>query len=279
METHMTYTFPPLTLANWQPTRDTLHYYTKVIGAVRKEFTPEQKHWWMGSLYVTPVGLTTGPVPIGSRSVQLTLNFRAHRLQLINSAGTTRSVRLMGQSEGSFATYVTDALEELGVPMVFRGAVFEGDGMMSYDLDSAETYLTALVQIDNLFKKFRASFRKESSPVHLFPHHFDLAVTWFSGRLVPDTDPTDPDYSDEQMTFGFVTGDRGIEDAYFYATAYPTPNELTDQPLPAVADWHTAGWTGAVLPYQALVEDEHPDLLLLNFLHTAHQAGERFMSG
>ena len=34
-----------------------------------------------------------------------------------------------------------------------------------------------------------------------------------------------------------------------------------------------------MLPYQALVEDEHPDLLLLNFLHTAHQAGERFMSG
>ena len=146
-------------------------------------------------------------------------------------------------------------------------------------MDAAKAYLKALVQVDNLFKKFRASFREESSPVHLFPHHFDLAVTWFSGRLIPGKGPSDPESADEQMTFGFVTGDRGIEDAYFYATAYPTPNDLTDQSLPAVADWHTEGWTGAVLPYQALVDDEHPDLLLFNFLHTAHQAGKHFMTG
>ena len=222
----MTYTFPSLTLANWQPTRDTMHYFTKVIGAVRKEFTPEQKHWWMGSLYVTPVGLTTGPVPIDNRSVQLTLNFRAHRLQLINSNGTTRSVRLMGQSEGSFATYVTDALEELGVPMVFRGAIFEGDGMMHTIWIRPKRTSPPSSKSTICSRNSAPAFRKESSPVHLFPHHFDLAVTWFSGRLIPGKDPSDPESADEQMTFGFVTGDRGVEDAYFYATAYPTPNEL-----------------------------------------------------
>jgi hypothetical protein len=36
-------------------------------------------------------------------------------------------------------------------------------------------------------------------------------------------------------------------------------------------------WTGAILPYAVLTQVDNPDDVLLNFLHTAHKAGSRFM--
>ena len=50
-----------------------------------------------------------------------------------------------------------------------------------------------------------------------------IAMLLCSGRKIPDTDHSDPDVSDEQLNFGFVPGDDGIREAYFYATAYPDP--------------------------------------------------------
>ncbi len=76
--------------------------------------------------------------------------------------------------------------------------------------------------------------------------------------LIPDQDPDNEEYADEQMNFGFSTGDEGTPDAYFYVTAYPTPDEFAAQPLPAAARWQTEGYTGAILPYQALIESNPP---------------------
>jgi hypothetical protein len=102
-------------------------------------------------------------------------------------------------------------------------------------------------------------------------------MLWFSGRLIPGVDPADEENADEQMNFGFTPGDGGIPEPYFYVTAYPRPDGLLDTPLPADAVWHTAGFTGAVMPYQALVGAEQPDQKLLTFLRTVQQAGAKLM--
>jgi hypothetical protein len=113
--------------------------------------------------------------------------------------------------------------------------------------------------------------------VQLWPHHLDLALLWFSGRLAPGQDPANEEYADEQMNFGFSRGDDGIPESYFYATAYPTPASLTDITLPGDAYWHTEGFTGAILPYQALVEADAPAEALLTYLRTVQQAGASLM--
>jgi hypothetical protein len=125
--------------------------------------------------------------------------------------------------------------------------------------------------------RFKAELPGESSQVQLWPHHFDLALTWLTGRKVPGMDPQDEEKSDEQMTFGFSTGDERIPDAYIYATAYPWRPEMLQKSLPPGATWHTADWMGGLLMVSALVETDQVEARLLHFLRAAFLAGSTLM--
>jgi hypothetical protein len=83
--------------------------------------------------------------------------------------------------------------------------------------------------------------------------------------------------ADEQMNFGFSTGDGGIPEPYFYATAYPLPAALPGAPLPEGVVWHNQGWQGAVLRYAALVEDTNAGERLVNYWRVVQQAGMALM--
>ena len=59
------------------------------------------------------------------------------------------------------------------------------------------------------------------------------------------------DNAAEQVTLGFSTGDEGIPEAYFYATAYPLPFDLPETDLPEPSRWTTEeeGYAGGILLY------------------------------
>jgi len=269
--------FPPLLLSEWQTTRDTITVYAQVIGKIRRALTPHQKHWWHVSLRVASSGLTTTPIPAGDKTFELLLDFTHHRLLLTTSHGERRDFPLTGQSAKAFKDETLAALAELGFEPQIDEDLFNNDSAGTYDKVAVFIYWQALAQIDAILKEFSYGFRGESSPVQLWPHHFDLAVNWFSGRLVPDQDPGDPEWSDEQMNFGFSSGDGGIPNPYFYITAYPVPEGLTNTELPKDAYWQTEGWTGAVLPYEVLVNDSNGKARLLSFLRTVQKAGSEQM--
>ena len=270
-------TFPPLPLAAWQSTRDTISQYAQVIGKVRRALTPHQKHWWHISLRASATGFTTTPIPSTDQTFELLLDFTHHRLLATTSHGQRRDFPLTGQSVLAFKNQTMDILAELGIYPEIDHDLFSDDTAGSYDQTAVATYWQALSQIDAVLKEFRHSFRGESSPVQLWPHHFDLGVNWFSGRLIPDQDPDDPEWSDEQMNFGFSTGDGGIPNPYFYVTAYPTPEGWTNTNLPAGAYWQPEGWTGAVLPYAAVAGADDGKALLLDFLQSLQKAGAGLM--
>ena len=55
--------WPPLPLAEWQDTKETLHLWTQIVGKVRLALAPMVNHWWQVPLYVTARGLTTSAMP------------------------------------------------------------------------------------------------------------------------------------------------------------------------------------------------------------------------
>ncbi|MCB0193396.1 MAG: hypothetical protein KDJ65_15725 [Anaerolineae bacterium] len=271
------YKFPPLSYETLQPSLSSLQNYAKVIGKVRRALTPRQKHWSHVSLRVAATGLTTTPIPASGGAFELLLDLTTHNLIITTSRGERLTQPLNGQSAATFCEETLQALANLGFQPEIDRSLFADTNTGVYDAAMIENYWQAMVQIDALLKQFKGELREETGDVQFWPHHADLALLWFSGRLVPDVDPADEENADEQMNFGFAPGDPALTSPYFYITAYPKPDGLTDTPLPADASWHTETFTGALLLYETLVDADDPAEKLLTFLRTVQQAGSRLM--
>ena len=79
-------------------------------------------------------------------------------------------------------------------------------------------------------------FSGKTSPVHLFWHGFDLAVTRFSSARAPENPNADPvtreAYSHELISFGFWPGDQKVQEPTFYSYT-PEPAGLAGAAAPS----------------------------------------------
>jgi len=80
-----------------------------------------------------------------------------------------------------------------------------------------------------------------------------------------------PALTDEQMNFGFVPGDEGISEPYFFITHWAQAGQLAEVPLPDEARLQSEGWTGIVLSYQAFRNAPSPESLLLSLWQAASE--------
>ncbi|MES9851746.1 MAG: DUF5996 family protein [Candidatus Thiodiazotropha sp. L084R] len=272
-------TLPPLKLADWAGTRDAIHQYARIIGKIRGFYMPKAKHWWHITLTVNTRGLTTTPFPVNDQNLEIELDLVSHQLSIYSETGWRCSIPFKGNSTAGVIRQIRQVLTSQEISLDEQPLdAFDDETILAYDADAADAFRRTISWIDVVFRTFKGSLRQETSPVQVFPHHLDIAMNWFSGRLVPGVDPADEENADEQMNFGFVTGDGSIDEAYFYVTAYPAPANMPNLELPQGAYWHTEGWIGAILPYAALLETDTPQVLLLEFLQKTQEHGAALMS-
>jgi uncharacterized protein DUF5996 len=107
--------WPALPYAAWKDTRDTLQLWTQVIGKIKLVRTPWLNHSWHVVLYVTARGLTTGPIPDGSRIFQIDFDFIDHELWLRTSDGHDRHIMLQPMPVTEFYSKVMTALDQLSI--------------------------------------------------------------------------------------------------------------------------------------------------------------------
>lgn len=282
--------WPPLPLAGWRDTLATLHMWTQIVGKTRLALAPMENHWWQCTLYVCERGLTTTPMPDGTRLLTVAFDFIDHRLVLRTGEGATRQLALAPQSVARFYAQYRQALHELGFeprilarPAEVEVAIpfAEDEQHAAYDRDAVNRWWRATAQADRVFKRFRSSFTGKQSPVHFFWGSFDLAVTRFSGRTAPRHPggaPNCPDYvmveaySHECSSAGFWPGGGPVDEAAYYAYAYPEPPGYATAPVaPAAAAWHPQAHE-FILPYEAVRTAADPDATLLQFLHSTYEA-------
>src|ERR687885_742666 len=107
--------WPPLPLAEWQATYDTLHLWTQMVGKTRLVLAPMQNHWWQVALYVTSRGLDTSPMPYGERTVELEFDFLDHQLVARTSDGAVNALPLAAQPVADFYHGYRELLHSLGI--------------------------------------------------------------------------------------------------------------------------------------------------------------------
>ena len=277
--------WPALPLDEWRDTYATLHMWTQIVGKTRLALAPHQNHWWQVTLYVTARGLSTGPMPYGSRALDVEFDFIEHELILRTSDGAVQKIALRPRSVAKFYRAYLAALENVDlhvklwpVPVEVEHPIrFPDDEQhAAYDPEYANRFWRILVQADDVFRQFRAPFLGKCSPVHFFWGSFDLAVTRFSGRRAPERPGADritrEAYSHEVISAGFWPGSGDVQQPAFYAYAAPEPAGLRDLvPQPSAVYYHPPMGI-FILPYAAVRTASSPVDALLAFLQSTYDA-------
>lgn len=271
-------TFPQLDLEFGSPTRTAIHAYARVLGDYLKACRPRRKHWWHASLRPSLQGLATGVVH-AEIDFELLLDLHDSSLLAATSKGAQMTEGLRGKSPADLALAIDDFLFNCGVNAGLTDASESRsrDRFVGYSADQAHSLGVALAAVSAAMEEFRAGISEETSPIQLWPHHFDLSMVWLPGEKIDGQDPADEEQSDKQMNFGFAFGDETIPEPYFYVTAYPLPASLPQLSLPSGTRWHTEGFNAAVLPYRTLVENGDPRGYLLDLWTRLLSAGRQHM--
>jgi hypothetical protein len=277
---------PPLPLGGWRETKDTLHLYCQIVGKVRLATTAPRNHWWNVPLYVDVRGLTTRRMRHAGTTFQIDLDLVDHALRVRAGDGREDGFALgVDPAVAGFDAALHRVLAGLGIDVAIREQPFgvpmttpfpDDREHAAWDRDAVERYWHVLDWTDRVLEEFSGWFRGKTSPVHLFWHSLDLAVSRFSGRPAPPLDAdrvTREAYADEVISFGFWAGDDALGDASFYSYTAPEPAGLRDRPL-AAGEWIDFGSGSlAILPYETVRTSDHPKRTLLAFLESAYEAG------
>lgn len=283
--------FPEIPLEAWRPTKNTLHLYCQIVGKIRLRLHPRLNHWWHVTLYVSPRGLTTRKIPYSGGNFEIEFDFHAHKLTMTTSSGKSEDFALYdGLSVADFYSSIFANLDKLGVGCEIRALPYEAPSTTpfaedqenkSYDKEWVERYHRTLVTVDDILEEFRGRFLGKSTPVHMFWHSFDLALTRFSGKRAPVREGAGmverEAYSHEVISFGFWFGDDRVPAPAFYSYAAPEPSGLADEPLsPSAATWvESNGAHLALLMYEDVRNEVNPRETVLEFLESAYQAGAK----
>lgn len=280
--------WPALPQAAWGDTCATLQLWLQIVGKIRLALMPAINHTWQVTLYPTVRGLTTSPMPNGTRTLEIDFDFIDHVLLLQTSEGDGRALPLRPMTVATFYQQVMAALDELQTPVriwhmpmeIANPIPFDADRThQAYDPEYAQRFWRILLQATRVFTIFRARFTGKVSPIHLFWGALDLACTRFSGRPAPEhpSMPGLPDcvtrdaYSHEVSSCGFWPGAPGCE-PFFYSYAYPQPSGYAETAIRPTQAFFDTNFGEFVLPYEAMRSAADPDFALLEFLQSTYEA-------
>ena len=276
--------FPPLKLAEWEATKDTLQLWTQIVGKIRLVQTPLVNHFWNVTLYVSARGLTTSAMPYDKGVFEIEFDFIEHNLLIKTSIGETAKIKLEPKSVKQFYEETMATLDSLGIrpeihtaPDEIPNAIpfDEDDTHQSYDAEYANRFWQILIRVDRVFAEFRGKFIGKVSPVHFFWGSFDLAVTRFNGELAPKREGADAitreSYSHTVISHGFWLGGNGME-AAFYAYAAPEPEGLKTARVKPEKAIYSTDMNEFFLMYDDVRNADNPKAALMEFLDSTYDA-------
>lgn len=275
--------WPTLPLEAWRDTYATLHMWTQVVGKICLALTPLTNHFWNIAFQITPAGLSTPTMTVGTLAVTVSFDFIDHRLVIRTSDGRERHLALRPMTVADFYAEVMTTLHELGIrariwttPVEIPDPIpFEEDTVhRSYDPEPVRAFHEILLATKPVFENFRSTFIGKCSPVHFFWGSFDVAVTRFSGDRAPERPQADSitreAYSHAVISHGFWPGSGPVQEPAFYAYAAPEPAGLKTATVRPAAAYYHADLSEFILPYDAVRAASSPTDELRAFLESTY---------
>jgi hypothetical protein len=261
-----------------------LHWAAQLLASAGQTFAeirPDDSHRAMAwdthrRAFVSSPFAGAYPFRVGLRPEDLTLlllDRTDEPLSVFPLSGTTLDEGYEWLTLG-MATYMGGAppvieRPEFGIPehAVGHGAPFSSPigpefAAMGSLFDGAHDLLSELLAED-----------PDASPIRCWPHHFDIA-TLLTVETTEDGDAS------KTVGVGFAPMGGGYESWYWYVTPWPYPADSALPSLSSAGEWHTEGWTGAVLTgveVDAIAQEDRTEVVRA-FLEEAVAAARKALS-
>lgn len=280
--------WPALPYAQWAGTKKTVQLYAQMLGKSKLALAPVQPEWLASSLEATARGLTTGAMPWGTASIEVSLDFVDHAMRIALSDGRLTEISLLGGatvarvwsqlSAGFAALGVTVDMWDKPQEVEDTTRMSGDDRLAEYDAEAVAQWWKVISAVRGVFDEWRSPFFGRTH-VPFWWGAFDLAVLRFTGKKAVAPDDRGYimryDLDAEFLNAGFWPGDDSSPNAIFYAYIYPKPEGCELAPVnPSGAAWiETMGeW---VMPYEAVLASGDPRQAITCFLDRIYAiAGE-----
>jgi hypothetical protein len=229
----------------WQPTCDTLHAHSQVLGKLAGKLAPAEPQLQHSALRLTARGMETLPLPApdGSGAFVVALDLHRHEAIVEHSDGRNQPVpltpnRAVAEVTGDVLAAVRELAGAVEISMTpqevpWTTPLDEDTEHAAYDTAAVKAYFADAGRAALVLAAVRAPYRGRSTPVNMWWGSFDLAVSLFSGRTA---DPPSDDFiwrnagDAQQIELGWWPGDQRYGKAAFYGYAYPAIDEFAGGP-------------------------------------------------
>ncbi|MEO6595904.1 MAG: DUF5996 family protein [Planctomycetota bacterium] len=224
---------PPLPLASWKPTKETLHIFVQIVGKIRLTLAPARNHWWHVTSRPSCFGISLPSASVHP-SWRSPTTCRSPSCRLLPTKVTQPTTRRRLRRWDDLAVDGRGA-------RALRWPIQGEDQPVHFFWHGFDLALT----------------RFSGRPAPPIPGA--NAVTRAA-------------YSHEVASFGFWPGDANVPAPAFYAYASPVAYGLRDEPLqPRGARWNSEGGQ-ARLSYAVVRRSQDPAKTLTEFWESVDRA-------
>jgi hypothetical protein len=266
--------FPGLDESSFIKTRRRIHSVAKVIGKFREtlvKLIAKNDNLWLS---VVEQGFCTPPMN-DFNELEIGCNIEKMIVEIADSTGKYEAININGKTAGVLCNELKDILNSrFGVSTELDSAGFDTSNVIEVDILNAKEFSAQFINYSKLLYGFYKTISSGvKTQICLWPHHFDNAFKWFSGRVIGD--------DEELMGIGVSNGDETYELPYVYMTLYPPLRKTNTLEIAEGATLHDHEWTGLILPYESVMEKksaEEQSALINNFFEVSFKSIQRGFS-
>ena len=204
---------------------ENLHQVCMTIGEIKQQLVDELPHFGHHGLFFQNDEITTGLL---NNKTEIKINLQTGQLLYFDN------------EKGSFINLKKDdILEKLKTITANQNLKISTESLDNTTDQELSEYHDFAKKVTQILELFRMNLRDNFTLIHLWPHHFDFSLEWFTGN------------KDEQIGTGISPGDEQNSNPYLYMNPWPFNEKITNESLP-IGKWNTDGWNGIKVEWNEL---------------------------
>ena len=197
------------------------------ISKIKEQIIEELPHYGHQALFFQNNEVTTG---LMNNKIEIKINLNTGQLLYFNDE--------IGHYIDLFTDDISEKLNEITQTYGLKGPE---EKLENLDFEKLSFFHDYAIPAHKILELFRMTLHNKFTLIHLWPHHFDFSVEWFTGN------------GDEQIGTGISPGDEKHSESYLYMNPYPFNEKVLDE-KPPLGIWNTEGWKGVKIEWKDLLK-------------------------